>query len=154
MYKKLCHTCKVVFLLIRSIVACCFFTLLVVLTVFLSRVSIWSLRSLWSLRKKSSDPSDHMETWLSNDRSDRSDNDCWDRKSPISAIVVPAIAITRKWFHMITMIAVIAELFLLSDRNDRSDYVETRLKYYTILYWRVNYKIKTASLLALAKSTF
>ena len=44
--------------------------------------------------------------------------------------------------------------FLLSDRNDRSDYVETRLKYYTILYWRVNYKIKTASLLALAKSTF
>ena len=41
---------------------------------------------------------------------------------------------TRKWFHMITMIAVIAELFLLSDRNDRSDYVETRLKYYTILY--------------------
>ena len=50
---------------------------------------------------------------------DRSDNDRWDRTFYISAIVVAAIA--GKWFHMIAMIAAIAEFFFLSDRSDYSD---------------------------------
>ena len=56
----------------------------------LSLVSIWSLRSL---RKTSS-----AIIWkpLSRDRSDRSDNDRWHRKSSISAILVAVIA--GEWF--------------------------------------------------------
>ena len=51
---------------------------------------------------------------LSSDRSaDRSDNDRWDRKSSISAIVVAAIP----------------ELVFLNDRSDRSHQMETRLYY-------------------------
>ena len=70
-------------------------------------------------------------TWkpLSSDRSDRSDNDRWGRKSSISAIVVATIS--GKWFpydrydhcdHW--------TFFFLSDRSDhsgRSDHMETRL---------------------------
>ena len=52
--------------------------------------------------------------------SDRSDNDRWDRTFYISGIVVAAIA--GEWFHMIAMIAAIAEVFFcLSDRSDHSD---------------------------------
>ena len=52
--------------------------------------------------------------------SDRSDNDFWDRTFYISGIVVAAIA--GEWFHMIAMIAAIAEVFFcLSDRSDHSD---------------------------------
>ena len=69
----------------------------------LTPVSIWSLRSL---RKKSSAI---IRKPLS---SDRSDNDRWDRTFYISAIVVPAIVtIAGEWFHMIAMIAAIAEVF-------------------------------------------
>ena len=53
-------------------------------------------------KKNFSDRSDHMKPLSS----DRSDNDRWDIKSSISAIVVAAIA--GEWFHMI------AELFFLS----------------------------------------
>ena len=78
-------------------------------------VSIWSLRSLWSLwsmRKKSS-----TIIWkpLS---SDRSDNDRWDRTFYISAIVVTEIA--GEWFHMIAAIAEVF-FFFLSDRSYPSD---------------------------------
>ena len=59
----------------------------------LSLVPIWSLRSLWSLRKKSSAIAAIIRKPLS---SDRSDNDRWDIKSSISVIVVAAIA--GKWF--------------------------------------------------------
>ena len=41
--------------------------------------------------------------------SDRNDNDRWDRTFYISAIVVAAIA--EEWFHMIPMVAAIAEVF-------------------------------------------
>ena len=44
--------------------------------------------------------------------SDRSDNDRWDRTFYISGIVVAAIA--GEWFHMIAMIAAIAEVFFFS----------------------------------------
>ena len=58
--------------------------------------------------------------------SDRSDNDRWDRTFYISGIVVAAIA--GEWFHMIAMIAAIAEVFFsLSDHSDASDYMETGL---------------------------
>ena len=59
----------------------------------LSLVPIWSLRSLWSLRKKSSAIAAIIRKPLS---SDSSDNDRWDIKSSISVIVVAAIA--GKWF--------------------------------------------------------
>ena len=52
--------------------------------------------------------------------SDRIDNDRWDRTFYISAIVVAAFA--GEWFHMIAMIAALAEVFFfLSDRSDHSD---------------------------------
>ena len=54
----------------------------------LSPVFIWSLRSLRSLRKKSSAIAVIIAIFwkpLSSDRSDRSDNDRWDRKRFISA---------------------------------------------------------------------
>ena len=65
----------------------------------LSLVSIWLLRSLWSqrsLRKKSSAIIAIIGKPLSSDRSDRSDNDRWDRKRSISVIVVATTA--EKWF--------------------------------------------------------
>ena len=44
----------------------------------------------------------------------------------IAEIVVAAIA--GEWFHMIAMIAAIAEVFFsLSDHSDASDYMETGL---------------------------
>ena len=52
--------------------------------------SLWSLRSL--KKKNFSDRSDHMKSLSS----DRSDNNCCDIKSSISAIVVAAIA--GEWF--------------------------------------------------------
>ena len=63
----------------------------------LSPVSLWSLRSMWSLRKKC--PAIIWKPFSSN----RSDNDIWDRPFYISAI---------------------AEVFFLSDR---SDHMETGL---------------------------
>ena len=61
----------------------------------------------------------HAITWkpLS---SDHSDNDRLDRTFYISAIVVASIAL--EWFHMIAMIAAIAEVFFsqLSQRWSRS----------------------------------
>ena len=66
--------------------------------------------------------SDHMET------TDRSDNDRSDRTFYIEAIVVAAIA--GEWFHMIAIIAAIADFFFLSDCSDHrdcSDHMETGL---------------------------
>ena len=59
----------------------------------------------------------HAITWkpLS---SDHSDNDRLDRTFYISAIVVASIAL--EWFHMIAMIAAIAEVFFFSQRSQRS----------------------------------
>ena len=54
---------------------------------------------------------------LSSDRSDRSDNNSWDIKSSISAIVVAAIS--REWFPY--------DRWTLGDRSDRSDHMETEL---------------------------
>ena len=60
--------------------------------------------------------SNHMETTLQRSQRQRS----LDRTFYISAIVVAAIA--GEWFHMIAMIAAIAEVFFcLSDRSDHSD---------------------------------
>ena len=60
--------------------------------------------------------------------SDRVDNDRRDRTFYISAIVVAAIA--GEWFHMIAMIAAIAEVFFsqrCSDHSNGSDHMETGL---------------------------
>ena len=66
--------------------------------------------------------SNHMETTLQRSQRQRS----LDRTFYISAIVVAAIA--GEWFHMIAMIAAIAEVFFsLSDHSDASDYMETGL---------------------------
>ena len=75
-------------------------------------------------KKKISDRSDHCDH-MKPLSSGGSDNNRWDVKSSISAIVVAAIA--GEWFP-----DMIAEFFFLSDRSDhsnRSDHMETRLNY-------------------------
>ena len=61
------------------------------------------------------DRSDHMKPLSS----DRSDNNRWDIKSSILAIVVAAIA--GEWFPYDRW------TFFLSDHSDRSDHMETGL---------------------------
>ena len=98
----------------------------------LSPVSIWSLRSLRSLRKKSS-----AIIWkpLS---SDRSDNDRWDRTFCISAIVVAAIA--GEWFHMIAMITTMVAIIwkpgfnLIMAYFKRKDCLQRNLYLNCVLY--------------------
>ena len=81
----------------------------------LSLVSIWSLRLLQSLRKKSSAI---IRKPLSGDRSDRGDNDRWERIFSISVIVVAVIA--GKWFPYDRCDC--WTFFCLSDHSDRSDH--------------------------------
>ena len=66
-------------------------------------------------KKYFSDRSDHMKPLSS----DRSDNNRWDIKSSILAIVVAAIA--GEWFPYDRW------TFFLSDHSDRSDHMETGL---------------------------
>ena len=75
-------------------------------------------------KKKSSAIAAIIRKPLSSDRSDRSHNDRWDRKSPISVIVVAAIA--GKWFPYDRW-----TFFFVSDRSDHSDrsnHMEARLQ--------------------------
>ena len=60
--------------------------------------------------------------------SDRSDNDRWDKKKVLSQWSL-SLRSPESGFHMIAMIAAIAELFFFSaiTASDRSDHMETRL---------------------------
>ena len=69
-------------------------------------------------KKNFSDRSDHMKPLFSN----RSDNNRWDIKSSISAIVVAAIA--GEWFPYDRLTFFLTEH---SDHSDRSDHMETGL---------------------------
>ena len=79
----------------------------------------------WEKKKTFSDRSDHsahMKPLSCSDRSDRSENNRWDIKSSISAIVVTAI--DGEWFPYDRW------TFFLSDRSnhsDRSDHMEIGL---------------------------
>ena len=69
-------------------------------------------------KKNFSDRSDHMKPLSI----DRSDNNRWDIKSSISAIVVAAIA--GEWFPYDRLTFFLTEH---SDHSDRSDHMETGL---------------------------
>ena len=80
----------------------------------LSLVSIWSLRSL---RKKFQRSPQSQGNHFPLTRSDRSDNDRWDIKSSISVIAVDAIA--GKWFPYDRFDR--WTFFFLSDRSDHME---------------------------------